>query len=216
MHAYASDSADRKFAPWIIAAISILIAYLYAAISLAYEFSLPWWCETPTIMFVYGLLHLIYNKWIWKKNICGLSLSQIPDCNGTWYGELKSSHEGGTNVTGILIVNQTWNKIVIKFQTNFSTSFSRMASLNITPGPSEGLIYEYTNDPNSDAAETMHSHKGFAFLRLSSDRKLLEGDYYSGRDRANFGTMKFHFVSKNSLRLNDAKNIYEKPSEGIR
>lgn len=216
MHSYASDSVDRKIAPWVIAIISILVAYLYFIISRVFEFSLPWWCETPTIMFVYGLLHFAYDRKVWKWKNSSLSLSYIPDCNGTWYGELHSSHDGGTKVESMLIIHQTWSKMVIELRTDSSVSYSRMASFNVTPGTSDGLIYEYTNDPHADATETMHAHRGFAFLKLSNDRKYLEGDYYSGRDRSNFGTMKLHFISRDSLSLNDAKNIYEKPSEGIR
>jgi hypothetical protein len=51
------------------------------------------------------------------------------------------------------------------------------------------LIYDYLNEPNSDAVDTMHMHRGTARLVLTETDKL-EGDYYTGRDRKNTGAMK--------------------------
>jgi hypothetical protein len=210
MHSYASDSIDRRIAPWAIAACAVAVAFLYGAFARSFQMSLPWWCETPSIMFVYGLLHWIYISWLWRGNLCGIPLSRIPDCNGTWYGLLKSSHEGGKIIEGMLVIHQTWSKIVCEFQAESSVSFSRMASLNVTPGASEGLVYEYTNDPRSDAAETMHAHRGFAFLRLSADGKEFEGDYYTGRDRGSCGTLRLQRVSPKRLDLGAGRACYQR------
>lgn len=214
MHSYACDSVDRRVAPWGIAICAVGVAFLYGWLSNTFQFSLPWWCETPTIMFVYGLLHWVYDSWLWKQMVFGLGLSRIPDCNGTWYGELHSSHDGGTKVEGMLVIHQTWSKMVVEFRTDSSASYSRMASLNVTPGPSEGLIYEYTNDPRADAQETMHAHRGLAFLRLSSDGACLEGDYYTGRDRANCGTMRLWKVSATRLGMQEAKQCHAQRKNG--
>lgn len=51
------------------------------------------------------------------------------------------------------------------------------------------LIYDYLNEPNSDAVETMHMHRGTARLVLTGADQL-EGDYYTGRDRSNIGVIK--------------------------
>jgi len=59
MHSYASDSTDRRVAPWVIAICAVGVAYLYAVLARTYRFSLPWWCEMPSIMLVYGLLHWV-------------------------------------------------------------------------------------------------------------------------------------------------------------
>jgi len=208
MHSYASDSIDRRLAPWGIAICAIGAAYLYSILSRAYQFSMPWWFETPSIMLVYGLLHWIYDSWLWKLKVSGFGLSQIPKCTGTWYGAVRSSHDGNTTIEGMLVVHQTWSRIAVEFQSESSASYSRMTSLNVTPGASQGLIYEYTNDPRADAKETMHAHRGFAFLRLSADGSWLEGDYYTGRDRTNFGTMRLRLTSKKRLDLEEAKKEY--------
>jgi len=210
MHSYASDSVDRRLAPWVIAICAIGVAYGYWVFSRAAQFSLPWWFETPSIMLVYGLLHWVYDSWLWKLKARGVGLSQIPNCAGTWYGILQSSHDGNTTIEGMLVVHQMWSKIAAEFQSASSTSYSRMASLNVTPGASQGLIYEYTNDPRADAKETMHAHRGFAFLRLSTDGHWLEGDYYTGRDRTNIGTMRLRLVSKKRFDLQEAKREYSR------
>jgi hypothetical protein len=215
MHSYASDSIDRRIAPWAIAICAIVIAFLYGELSHKFRFSLPWWCETPSIMLVYGLFHWVYCSWLWKLKILGFDLSQIPDCSGTWYGKLHSSHDGGTKIEGMMVVHQTWKKILLEFCTDSSTSYSRMASLNITPGASQGLIYEYTNDPRADAKETVHAHRGLAFLKISTDGNWLDGDYYTGRDRVNFGTMHFRLVSRKRLDLQEGKNQYSRLEKGI-
>jgi len=85
-----------------------------------------------------------------------------------------------------------------------------MASLNIGPGPSQGLVYEYTSDPRANTAETMHSHRGFTFLKISTDGKWLDGDYYTGRDRGNQGTMRFRLVSQEIIDLTQAQDKYKR------
>lgn len=214
MHSYASDSIDRRVAPWGIAICAVFVAFLYGTLSNKFQFSLPWWCETPSIMLVYGLFHWIYDSWLWKGEILRFRLSRIPDCSGTWYGQLRSSHHGETEIEGMLVVHQTWSKIVLEFRTDSSASYSRMASLNVTPGASAGLIYEYTNDPRADAKETMHAHRGFAFLKLATDGKCLEGDYYTGRDRTNYGTMSLWLVSRKRLDLQETKRQYSGMTKG--
>ncbi len=51
------------------------------------------------------------------------------------------------------------------------------------------LSYEYRNEPLPRAVETMHAHRGTCSLELSSDGETLNGDYYSGRDRREFGSI---------------------------
>jgi hypothetical protein len=213
MHSYASDSPDRRIAPWIIAIFAVGVAFLYGLLSRMFRISSPWWCEAPSIMSVYGIIHWVYSSRLWRCRVCGLRLSGIPNCNGTWYGPLHSSYNGGTNFEGMLVIHQTWGKMVIEFRTDSSASYSRMAALYITPGPSEGLIYEYASDPRADAKETMHAHRGFAFLKLSTDRNWLEGDYYTGRDRTTYGTMRLRRLSPRVLDFYGAKKLWERIRE---
>jgi len=51
------------------------------------------------------------------------------------------------------------------------------------------LIYDYLNEPKSDAVETMQMHRGTARLVLAGADEL-EGDYYTGRGRKNAGSIR--------------------------
>lgn len=213
MHSYASDSPDRKVVPWIIAAIAVAVAYVYSLASLHFKFSLPWWMEAPSILGVYGVIHWLYDRILWKTSLFGFRLSQIPNCSGTWYGLIHSSHSGDFQSEGMMTIRQTWSKILIEFESSSSSSLSRMASFNITPGPSYGLIYEYTSDPRSHSDPAMHAHRGLAFLKLSQSRNRMEGDYYTGRDRGTQGTMKMYLVSCEVLDREDAAQKYSQLQE---
>lgn len=208
MHSYASDSQDRTVVQWCIATIAVVVAYAYFLASSYFKFTLPWWMEAPSILGVYGVGHWLYDTVLWKKTLFGFHLSQIPNCNGTWYGPVYSSHEGGSQREGMITIRQTWSKILVEFESTTSSSLSRMASFNITPGPSHGLIYEYTSDPRSHADPAMHAHRGLAFLKLNQNRNCLEGDYYTGRDRGTQGTMKMYLVSDEILDREDAVHKY--------
>lgn len=208
MHTYASDSPDRTIAPWVIAAIAVAMAYAYFIATSHYKFSMPWWMEAPSILSVYGTGYWMYDRWLWKKTLFGFRLSHIPNCNGTWYGPIYSSHDSGFQSEGMVSIHQTWSKILIEFESTTSNSLSRMASFNIAPGSSHGLIYEYTSDPRSHAEPAMHAHRGLAFLKLSQSSNRLEGDYYTGRDRSTQGTIKMHLVSCDVLDREDAAHKY--------
>jgi hypothetical protein len=108
----------------------------------------------------------------------------------------------------MLTIHQTWTQVVVQYETDSSTSCSHMAAINVTPGSSQGLIYEYMNDPHSTAAGTMHAHRGFTFLKQSADGEWLEGDYYTGRDRASQGSLRLRRVSPKPMDRNAAKAAY--------
>ena len=213
MHSYASDSVDRSIVPWVLAVIAVGIAYSLSLGASALKVEFPWWAQAPSVMSVYGLLYYIYSHWGWRWSLWGVRFSQMPDCSGTWYGDATSTHGEGTSYQGMLSVHQTWTKIMLEFRTESSRSFSRMASLKVTPGPSQGLIYEYANDPNAMADAAMHAHRGFAFLRLSLDREWLEGEYYTGRDRASQGRLRLRRVSEGWEALAAAKAKHDELSE---
>lgn len=55
------------------------------------------------------------------------------------------------------------------------------------------IVYEYMNTPIADKAhDSMHAHGGTQWLNLRDSGGQLElvGDYYTGRDRQTFGTVR--------------------------
>jgi len=85
------------------------------------------------------------------------------------------------------MIRQNWSAINIMFETEHSRSHSLTAAI-ITESPLGTVVhYEYLNEPKPKARETMHAHKGTARLILKGES--LEGEYYTGRDRQNYGDL---------------------------
>ena len=199
MHSYASDSNDRKIAPWVIVGIAVVVAFSYSAFVAWRKIEVPWWVETPSIMSAYGAVYWVYNKFGWKWRLGRFCFSEIPDYSGTWFGEIHSDHANGTKVFGMMHVHQSWTNLCVEFETKTSRSFSVMAAVNVTPGPTEGLTFQYTNAPRHGATETMNAHVGLNHLRLSPDGKSVEGEYFSGRGRQTSGSMKLVWVGRERM-----------------
>lgn len=210
MHSYASDSADRKVAPWVIAGLAVVVAFAYSAFVAWRKIEVPWWVETPSIMSAYGLVYWLYNQHGWKWRIGPFRLSEIPDFSGTWFGELSSNHGEGTKVFGMMHLHQTWSSLCVEFEFEKSRSYSVMAAVNVTPGPTEGLTFQYSNTPRHHATDTMNAHVGFNHVRLSPDGKALEGDYFSGRGRQTIGTMKLMRIGQERLTFEQAQRQFKR------
>lgn len=210
MHSYSSDAKDGYIALAAIALASLVCAYGLAAVLDFFKVAVPWWLDAPSVLGFYALFFGFYNQTAWRLRILGHQLSRVPDIRGTWYGETISNHAGETRSDAMLYIAQTWSKISIYFKSDRSDSYSRMASLNITQGPNEGLIYEYGNEPVHGAPSTMHGHRGLAFYRLWPSGRTLEGGYFTGRDRGTFGKATFERVCIARLDLNQARGVCRK------
>jgi hypothetical protein len=115
-----------------------------------------------------------------------------PDLNGTYTGYILSSFDKhGTKHVATLKIRQTWSEMSIVMTTENSTGHSLSASMMTEIGT---LTYEYLNEPKPNAVPQMHVHRGTGRFNLNSDNGL-EGEYYSGRDRQNYGTMNFARVT---------------------
>lgn len=210
MHAYASDSRDRKIMPWVLAIVAVLIAYGFSALVARWKIDVPWWVEAPSIMSVYGLGHLLYNRLVWRWRLLGRQISGIPDYRGTWFGVQTSSYRESVPLGSMMYISQTWTELCVEFVFQKSRSYSLMAVVNVTPGVTEGLTFEYSNAPRPDAEETMHAHIGLSHFRLAPDGKSLEGDYFSGRDRQTIGNMKLLYLGAAQMAYEEAEARYAK------
>ena len=213
MHSYASDGKDGYTALGIIAVASLGCAYALGCALDHFKVAVPWWLDAPSILGFYALLFGIYNSAAWRWKILGFQLSGVPEIRGTWYGEIVSDYAGETRREGMIFIAQTWSKIAICFENEVSRSYSRMASLNVTPGVNEGLIYEYANDPANGSATTMHGHRGLAFLRLAQDGETLSGEYFTGRDRNTSGRVALRKLSTTRMDFEAAKTCYHKEQQ---
>jgi len=190
MHPYATDSSERKVMPFLIAAIGVILAWLLHWTFQALRVIVPWWLDAPSVMGFYGLLYSIFDKYLWRlKPMRKIGLVKVPDLNGTWKGYVSSSFNEYSSVQHdvTVMIRQNWSAINIMFETEHSRSHSLTAAI-ITESPLGTVVhYEYLNEPKPKARETMHAHKGTARLILKGES--LEGEYYTGRDRQNYGDL---------------------------
>jgi hypothetical protein len=194
-HSYSTDSKEHKYIPLFLAASAIAAAFLTAHIMKRYQIELPWWASPPVdTMALYGAFYLLFDRIFWKWNwVHSCCITRIPDLSGKWHGQVKpvkmehSSSDLPTASDITVDIQQTWTEILITAEAEFSNSHSLSGHLIISDGTI--LTYEYINEPVAHAPSTMHMHRGTARLILTDKGLALSGDYYSGRDRQNVGTI---------------------------
>ncbi len=191
MHPYSIDTEERKNILLSLAIIGVAFSWSFYKILGNYQISLPWWVESPSILFFYGVLFIVFDKWAWK--IFGrIGFVKTPNLNGEWNGDLKTSFdEHSSEVKATLKIFQDWTKIKIILITKGSSSYNETASFVIEAPEGIHLSYQYINEPKSSATKTMRIHRGTARLLFNEKENTLVGEYYSGRDRQNFGSLNF-------------------------
>lgn len=191
MHPYSIDTGERKNILLFLAIISIVFSWSFYKILGYYQLSLPWWVESPSVLFFYGLFFVIFDKWLWQY-LKKIKFVKTPNLNGEWTGNLKSSFDNhSAEVKARLKIFQTWTRIKILLTTNQSSSQSETASIVIDAPEGNYLSYQYINEPKSSTINTMSIHRGTVRLIFDEKKNTLNGEYYSGRDRQNFGSLSF-------------------------
>jgi hypothetical protein len=195
MHPYATDSDERQKVMLGLATISIFMSWLVHTMFQTINFSPPWWSDIPSFIGFYGIFLALFDKWLWKiKFFRQTGLVKTPILSGTWEGHIVSSYDDHEKQTKATIeVFQTWTEIRVKLVTNTSVSYSQTASL-VTDNPDCTILsYDYINEPKPNAIKTMHSHRGMARHEhiITEGCETLDGSYFTGRDRKNFGALFF-------------------------
>lgn len=146
---------------------------------------------------IYGGLIFLYERWGWRW------LSTLTNLNGTWAGNITTTHNGGTSVPCVMRVRQTWTRIAIELETEQSRSRTTMSALYEDQPGDVGLKYEYVSEPKNLAVQTMQAHRGVCTLAITSsskgNRTSLSGDYFTGRGRETRGEITLHRVSRELL-----------------
>lgn len=188
MHGYSTDSNERRFVPLFLAVLAIVFAWASSKLMASLHLSAPWWLDAPSSLAFYGALYALFDKRLWRNRVVRkLGLSRIPNLTGCWRGFLVSSFDGHVKRHDVLLqIFQTWTQICVYLTSATSMSRSCVAEIQVSDPEGVALIYQYENQPLSNAMRTMHMHYGTAMLRLSND-DCLEGEYYAGRDRRTFG-----------------------------
>lgn len=195
-HAYSSDHGERTRILFKIGALSVGAAWLLHLVLGYLPVAVPWLIDTPSVLGFFALFRTTFDKYLWRKilirKVIGIT---TPDLNGTWNGQLLSSHsDHSLPVDATLTIIQTWTSIQISLETSTSLSQSQVASFETDRNIERTLTYQYLSEPKPGAIETMQTHRGTAELRIKNNGALLEGDYYTGRGRLTFGTLNFKRV----------------------
>ena len=149
-----------------------------------------WWVSVPSFAGFYSVLHWLFDNHVWRWRLWwNLGLLRVPDLNGEWVGIVNSSYgaNGSTHPVSISII-QKWSKILVRFETEQSRSYSVSGTLKVNDIINPELSYLYMNQPKSFAPKSMEIHKGTSTLELKDN--VLEGEYYTGRGRRNFGSVR--------------------------
>jgi hypothetical protein len=150
----------------------------------------PWWLDAPSTMGFFAFLYAIFDKTLWRQSwVRRLGLVKVPVLEGRWQGHIRSSFDQHAVEHKVSVdIKQSWTRISLMLESAGSTSRTLVGSLQVDTPEGPVLSYQYQNEPKSGAPGTMQIHYGTARLVLR-DGVALDGDYYSGRGRQEYGTI---------------------------
>lgn len=188
-HPYSTDSSERETVPLYIAGAAIASALALGWIFKALSWLPPAWIDAPSTIAFYGIYYQLFRVWIWRWPLLRtFGIIKIPDLRGEWRGHVVTTYDEHSGKHEVHVsIQQTWTDMRVLLKSAYSQSTSLIGG--IVTRDAVVLSYEYLNEPLPSAAGTMHAHRGSARLILSDDGLFLDGDYYTGRDRTNYGAL---------------------------
>ncbi len=187
MHSYTTDTEKITIFS-IIAFLSVVASLGLSSFFKWINAEVPWFIDAPSVVGFYGIFYKIFDEWLWNQT------TNTPDLNGNWKGKINTSYDKQNNeYPARLTIKQTWSHISLVLTTENSRSESCLAMISTKNADGSKIQYAYQNKPRHNAVSTMKQHDGTAFLILQNNNvsQTLEGDYYTGRDRKNLGTLYF-------------------------
>lgn len=175
---------------------ALLVFILLSLVDVAEKFGLD--ANIPPSLFslvgagaVYGLLYLIFSRFVWKWGPIA-RLMKVPNLEGGWTCIGQSSFEGAEgDWEAVVEISQNWDKLCIVMRTTKSRSESVSAALISEGVGTYRLLYHYKNDPR-EFEDGLSPHHGFVDLIVGKDQTEADGVYFTGRGRTTHGTM--HWV----------------------
>ena len=191
MHPYATDSNERKLVTSGLAVLSVGVAWILSRALAATSFSMPWWFDAPSTMGFFGLFYALFDRILWRGHwLSRFGVVKVPVLSGRWLGHIHSSYDEHATAHDVSVeIKQTWTELSVVLESSTSKSHTLVAAVQVKAPEGVVLSYQYRNDPKPAAVGTMQIHYGTARLTLSEGR-VLEGDYYSGRGRQNYGSIR--------------------------
>lgn len=160
---------------------------VYDYLQSIFNFVLPIWIETPSILGLYHLYVKAFEKYLWKYQFIKIiGLPRIPDLNGKWDTKIYTSFDDSVkNAETEIAHNYSSFSMILK--TDESKSSTTSAIFNLKDSINRTISYSYLSRPITLTSDTMNIHEGTAVLEISKDTKKLKGYYYSGRGRSTYG-----------------------------
>jgi hypothetical protein len=197
MHPYQIDEIAYRYKILLAIVFSAIAAYLLNTIVQYFSLVIPWWIDMPSVLGFFGFFIWLYDNYLWKTRLIQkLKWMRIPNLSGLWETEMKTSQDNFiTPILGQITIRQTASKILIALETNSSTSASIIGAIIRAEKLSEyELTYYFRNEPKAESLTSLQIHYGTASFRISDDTSLLEGEYYTGRNRQTFGSVKAKLI----------------------
>lgn len=194
LHSY--ELEGRGKATVALGVLSVLLVWVLDVGLDFFKVEPQWWVSVPSFAGFYSVLYWLFDNHVWRWRLWwNLGLLRVPDLSGEWVGTVNSSYgpNGSTHPVSISII-QKWSKLLVRFETEQSRSYSVSGTLKINDVINPELSYLYMNQPKSLAPESMEIHKGTSTLELKGN--VLEGEYYTGRGRRTFGSMRLTKVEE--------------------
>lgn len=194
MHPYEIEGRQRVAV--FLATVSVLLVWLLDVGLGTINYEPQWWLSVPSFAGFYSFVYWIFDHYLWRFGIFNtLKLVKAPDLSGEWSGWINSSYTQRDAKTPVsVVIRQRWSKMVFRLETEHSRSHSYAATLKSDDLTYPEFVHLYVNEPKSTAQESMNTHRGTAVLEVKETG--LEGDYYTGRGRSNFGEMKLQRVNE--------------------
>lgn len=195
-HEYSVVGHSRSNIGRYLAILSGALASAFTAagllwLELAAYLGFPAWTNLIAVpvsgVAIYGLVHLLFNKWGWRVLF---RLMGLPNIDGKWSCEGQTFDESGQishEWTATVHITQSWEKIRVYLRTSQSSSSSASAALIPDGGGRWMLMYSYRNEPR--VGEAINPHLGYCEMSFEPDLQRGEGDYFTARGRGTQGRM---------------------------
>lgn len=149
--------------------------------------------------FLFTGCYFLFDKWIWKWSLV-FRILKYPDISGEWHCVGKTSYQeindkivecADTEWKGKVTIIQTWDKLRIRMETDYSTSESISAAIICDELGFYKVLYSYKNEPKDLNHKELRLHLGFVELELNKDTKSATAKYYNVSGRRTFGSMQW-------------------------
>jgi hypothetical protein len=189
-HTYSTDSHERERVLLGLALLAIGAAWGLSELFHVTKFVVPWWIDAPSTLGFYGIFFKLFDSYGWRIDLLRRTgILEVPVLAGEWRGHVVSSFDGHKKPHRVTVqIKQSWTRVVVLLSSDTSRSHTLTAAIEVYAPEGVVLSYQYENQPQPGAVKTMEIHVGTARLTLTSGAAL-EGHYYSGRGRREFGKL---------------------------